>query len=247
MTDQTAFHDALLDPTAPVPVGLTDGRARPAGRRYGVYRNNVTVSLREALAEGFPAIVKLIGRENFDHVARAFLRRSPPTSPLMMHYGAGLPDFIATLDQLGHLPYLPDVARIDLAMRQSYHAADSTGIDPTALQSLGEEALLATRFGFAPSMILLRSRWPAGTIWRYTLRGGEKPTGGAEDVLLLRPEYDPEPSVLGPGAAGVLLALQQGMPFGAALENAAEEFDLAALLGLLLSGKAITSLSPPEG
>ena len=242
MTNQTAFHAGLLNPSTPVPDGLTDAQARPAGRRYGVYRNNVTVSLREALAEGFPSLVGLIGRENFDHVARAYLRQSPPTSPLMMHYGAGFPEFVSSLDQLAHLPYLADVARIDVAMRQSYHSADRTGIAPTALQAPDEDTLLAARFSFAPSMILIRSPWPIGSIWHYTLRGGHKPTGHAEDVLILRAEYDPEPFVLGPGAGDVLLALRSGTPFGPAIEQGGDAFDLAALLNILLSNHAITDL-----
>ena len=243
MISQTTFREGLLNPSTPIPEGLTDGHNRPAGRRYGVYRNNVTVSLREALAEGFPSVLSLIGRENFDHVARAFLRQSPPTSPLMMHYGAELPAFLSDVEQLAHLPYLADVARIDVAMRQSYHATDSTGIDPAALQALDETTLLNTRFGFAPSMILLRSAWPAGTIWHYAMRGGDKPQGTAQETLILRAEFDPEPFVLGPGAADVLIALQNDTPFGQALEAATEDFDLGVLLNLLLSHQAITALT----
>ncbi|WP_299788779.1 DNA-binding domain-containing protein [uncultured Marivita sp.] len=243
MTDQSAFHAGLLSPTAPIPAGLTDGQNRPAGRRYGVYRNNVTVSLREALAEGFPSIVGLIGRENFDHLARAFLRQSPPGSPLMMHYGAEFPDFLATVEQLAPLPYLADVARIDVAMRQSYHAADSAGIDPADLQALDENTLLNSRFGFAPSMILVRSKWPIGSIWHYTLRQGPKPTGNGEDVLILRSEYDPEPVILGAAAADVVIALQSQTPFGSAIETADDRFDLAMLLNVLLSRNAITALN----
>ena len=242
MITQTTFHEGLLDPTQPIPDGLTDGQNRPAGRRYGVYRNNVTVSLRDALAEGFPSIVRLIGRDNFDHIARAYLRQTPPTSPLMMHYGADLPAFLKSVEQLAHLPYLADVAQIDVAMRQSYHAADSEAVDATALQALDEETLLRTRFEFAPSMRLLRSQWPIGAIWQYTMRGGEKPTGTAQDVLILRAEFDPEPHVLGAGAADVLSALQNGTPFGEAVESAAEGFDLGALLGLLLTQNAISAL-----
>jgi hypothetical protein len=243
MISQSVFRAALLNPSAPIPEGLTDGHDRPAGRRYGVYRNNVTVSLREALVAGFPSIVSLIGRENFDHVARAYLRQSPPVSPLMMHYGADFPAFLATVEQLAPLPYLSDVARIDVAMRQSYHAADSIGIDPASLQALDEDTLLNTRFGFAPSMILLRSTRPIGSIWHYTLRGGEKPTGNPEDVLILRAEFDPEPFILGPGAGDVVEALQGSMPFGPAIETGGPDFDLGALLGLLLSHSAITNLN----
>ena len=242
MTDQTAFRSALLTPTAPIPEGLTDGHKRPAGRRYGVYRNNVTVSLREALVSGFPSIVSLIGRENFHHVARAYLRQSPPVSPLMMQYGADFPAFLATVDQLAHLGYLSDVARIDVAMRQSYHAKDSSGIDPAALQALDEDTLLNTRFSFAPSVVLVRSQFPVGAIWHYTLRGGDAPSGGAHDVVILRAEFDPEPFILGPGAGHVLEALQTGTPFGAAIDAGGPDFDLGALLAILLSQNAITGL-----
>lgn len=244
MISQTDFHDGLLNPSHPIPDGLTDGHNRPAGRRYGVYRNNVTVSLREALAEGFPSIVSLIGAENFEHVARAYLRQSPPVSPLMMHYGRELPDFLAGLEQLSHLPYLADVARIDVAMRQSYHAADAPYIKPTLLADLDEAELLSARITLAPSTILLRSKWPAGSIWRFTQRGGDKPTGGAEDVIVLRAEFDPEPFVLGTGAADVIAALQSGTAFGAAVAAGEEDFDLAALLNLLLPNNAITDVIP---
>ncbi|MFP7673686.1 putative DNA-binding domain-containing protein [Marivita sp. S0852] len=243
MTGQTAFRAGLLNPSHPVPDGLSDAQNRPARRRYGVYRNNVTVSLRDALAEGFPAIVSLIGRENFDHVARAYVRQAPPTSPLMMLYGAGFPEFLSSVQQLKQIPYLADVARIDLAMRQSYHAADSTGIAPTALQALDEPALLRATFAFAPAMSLLRSDWPVGAIWHYTLRGGERPAGAAQDVLILRPEFDPEPFILGPGAGDVLAALQSGTSFGHALEAAPEAFDLGRLLDLLLRHHAIIGLN----
>jgi len=244
VTSQTSFHSGLLAPSAPVPEGLTDGHDHPAGRRYGVYRNNVTVALRQALADGFPAIVGLIGRENFDHLARGFLRQAPPRSPVMSQYGSAFPDFLASVEQLAQLPYLGDVARIDLAMRQSYHAADSTGIDPAVLQALDEPTLLTTRIDLAPSLRVIRSRWPIGAIWHYTLRGADKPSGGPQDVAVLRAEYDPEPVILGPGATEVLAAFQDGKPFGAAIAAGGAAFDLARLLTLLLAQNAITALRP---
>ncbi|WP_372833199.1 HvfC/BufC N-terminal domain-containing protein, partial [Puniceibacterium confluentis] len=126
MTSQSAFHAALLDAATAVPAGLTDGNGHSAGRRYAVYRNNVAVSLRDALETGYPAIARLLGRENFRHVAGLHLRASPPETPCMMLYGADFPDFLASLAPLAHLPYLADVARIEWGLRCAYHAADST-------------------------------------------------------------------------------------------------------------------------
>ena len=119
MTDAPAFQAGLLDARAPVPSGLTDGKGRPAGRRYAVYRNNVAVSLTEAITTGFPAIASLLGAANMGHIAGTYIRREQPDTPILSQYGAGFPDFLAAQDQLSHLPYLADVARIDLAMRRS--------------------------------------------------------------------------------------------------------------------------------
>ncbi len=54
--DQTTLRRAILDPLATVPDGITDDRGRPALRRFAVYRNNVVVSLTEALETAFPVV-----------------------------------------------------------------------------------------------------------------------------------------------------------------------------------------------
>ncbi len=247
MTAQAAFHAALLDVACPVPEGLCDGSGRPAGRRYGVYRNNVAVSLRDALDTGFPATARLLGAENFAHVAGRFLRSAPPTTPVMMHYGTGFPAFLEGLAPLAHLPYLGDVARIELALRASYHAADSPVADATILQGLDETAFFEARLVLAPSVRLLRSPWPALAIWTYTLRpNSPKPLAGAQDTLILRPDFDPEPHLLPDGGFAFLEGLDRGHCLGAAMDQAGEGFDPGPTLGLLLAGGGISFIHPPK-
>lgn len=244
--DQASFTRAIMDPGQDVPRGLVDHQNAPAGRRFSVYRNNVAVSLTEAMHAAFPVIARLLGKENMDGLAGLYLRAHPPRSALMMFYGADFPAFLAGMGQLAHLGYLADVARLELAMRHAYHAADAAPIDPTDLGQLTEEQLLASKMRFAPAVQVLRSDWPIHSIWRFNTEAeAPKPQGGAEAVLITRPEFDPEPQILSSAAAVWIQALMQGDTIGAALEQALEEdaiFDLGSPLTLLLQGGAITGL-----
>lgn len=243
---QTTFHTALLDPSQAVPDGLVDASEHPAGRRFSVYRNNVAVSLTEAMYQAFPVITKLLGTQNMDGLSGIFLRQHPPTSPMMMFYGEAFPEFLAGMPQLSHLGYLPDIARLELALRQSYHAADSTPAPADALAVAPDEVMQAT-LEFAPSMRVIRSEWPIYSIWRFnTLENAPKPQAGAEGVLVTRPEYDPAPHLLPAGGADWIAEMMAGQTIGQAYENTSAttpEFDLGATLALLLQGGALTSVT----
>lgn len=239
---QSAFRAALLDPGRPVPPGLTGPDGRPAGRRFDVYRNNVAVSLTEALRQAFPVIRKLVGEEFFTAMAREHARLHPPRSPLLMLYGEDMPAFLAGFPPVAHLGYLPDIARLELALRQSYHAADARPLPAERLQELSPGAFLSARLMLAPAVRLIRSDWPIHAIWQANTLGSAPPRQrAAEDVLILRPDFDPIPHLLPAGAAGFIAALGRGETVAAALE-AAPAFDLTATLSLLLSGGALAGL-----
>ncbi|WP_347312883.1 HvfC/BufC N-terminal domain-containing protein [Defluviimonas sp. SAOS-178_SWC] len=239
---QSEFRAALLDPDRPAPAGLIDPQGRPAGRRFDVYRNNVTASLTEALRQAFPVVRALVGDAFFSAMARDFLRAHPPASPLLMFYGDRMPAFLAAFPPVAHLGYLPDIARLELALRQSYHAADAEPVAAEALQALAPDAFVAARLTLAPALRLVRSRWPIHAIWQANARGGAAPkTTVPEDVLIVRPDYDPDPIRLPDGAAPFVEALMAGETVGSALD-AAGEFDLTATLGLLIGARAIVAI-----
>lgn len=241
--DQTAFRLALLDAETPAPPGLIDPQGRPAGKRFAVYRNNVAVGLSSALETGFPVLRKLLGDEFFAAMAGVFLRAHPPTSRLMMLYGVEMPAFLASFPPVAHLPYLPDVARLELALRRSYHAADRRAVAANALATLPPDQLMSTRLRLAAAVSVLQSAWPIHAIWQAnTTPDAPAPVMRAEDVLILRPEFDPTPHLLGPGAAAFITALQAGHTIEAAAETAGHQHDLAASFALLLSGGAIVEV-----
>lgn len=243
---QSDFRAALFDPARPAPDGLLNGKGGPAGRRYNVYRNNVAVSLTEALHESFPAIARLLGKQNMDGVAGLYLRQSPPSSPILAAYGEGFGDFLDALPQLSHLPYLGDVARLEWLLRRAYHAEDSPPVDPARLSAIPADAFETAHICLAPSVGRLASHWPVHDIWTYaTEENAPKPGAGAQTVLILRRDFDPEAHVISPADSAFVASVLAGDPLDAALNRATAvdpAYDLSALLGLLLGAGAITDI-----
>ncbi|GHG91298.1 HvfC/BufC N-terminal domain-containing protein [Pseudodonghicola xiamenensis] len=232
----------LLDPASALPEGLFD---RPG--RFAIHRNTVTASLIEALCTGFPVITRLLGDGVMKDLALRFLRAHPPSSPLLMLYGEGFPEFLEADTRLADLGYLGDVARLDLALRHAYHAADAPPLPAQQLAALPPDRLAEVHLDLAPALRLLRSPWPIFDIWRFnTETNAPAPRAVAQDVLITRPAYDPLPQPLPPGGAGFVAALLQGAPLGEAEDRAraeAADVDLAALFTLLLQGGAIIGAS----
>ncbi|MES2145701.1 MAG: DNA-binding domain-containing protein [Pseudomonadota bacterium] len=236
---QSQFARALLDPDAAVPAGLVDPLGRPAPKRFAVYRNNVFSSLTSALEAAFPTVRKLVGDDFFAAMAREFLRAHPPTSRILMLYGAAMPEFLAGFRQVAHLAYLPDVARLDQAIRESYHAADSAPLPEAEFQRLLGEDIASLRLTLAPSLRVVRSRWPVHAIWAANHESGPAPQAVVQDVVVLRPEFDPRPWPLPPGTAAFLAGLLEGRTLGDSLDMAGGTVDLSVLLALLISNRAI--------
>jgi hypothetical protein len=243
------FAAALLDPEQAIPADVTSHTARRPDKRFAVYRNNVTVGLIEAVRARFPATERIVGEAFFAAMARDFVRRHPPRSPLLMTYGGDFPDFVVGFEPAAALPYLADVARLEAARTTAYHAADATPFDADDMAALDPQTLGALRVGLHPSVAILRSVHPVVTIW--AMNSGEAPLGpvdlaASEDALVARPALTVTVQALPPGAAAFLLALGDGATLAAAAERAIDDtaaFDLAAALALLIGSEIATSFT----
>lgn len=237
------FAAALLDPERPVPKGISDPEGRPAIKRFAVYRNNVTQGLGAALEAGFPAVLALVGVEFFRGMALEFLRKHPPQHRIMMLYGAEFPDFIAGFKPAQSIGYLADVARLEQALRDSYHAADAVPVAHSVIAAMDEAAWATARLGFAPSLRLMRSRWPVHSIYAASLGKGAPPQMQAEEVMISRPDFDTTSEVLPQGSVDFIGALLQGRTITEALGAAPAGFDPGPTLGRLITTNAVTEIN----
>jgi hypothetical protein len=235
---QKEFAAALLQENA-APAGLTTARGAPDPRRFAVYRNNVMAGLTRALEQRFPVTVRLVGQEFFRGMAKGFIAGSRPRSPLLAEYGDDFPDFIEGFEAAATVPYLADIARLEAAWSNAYHAAEAAPVDLGALAGIGAEALATVRLMRHPAAALVGSAYPVGSIWAAHQGEVLEPVvrSGAESVLIVRPGAEVSVHVPPPCDVPFAAAVLDGAPLGEAAEAALAEdagFDFgSALVGLV--------------
>jgi hypothetical protein len=155
------FHRAL-----DAAITGSDGTLSPwlAGDDIGlaVYRNTVAKGRADALAGLFPTVERLVGTDWFRDAALIFAADHPPTSPVLDDYGQAFPAWLLRFQPALTLPYLPPVARMDLAWSRAHRAADAPCL--TVADVAGRE-LFGVRAVLHPTVQLFWFDWTAPSIW----------------------------------------------------------------------------------
>lgn len=236
---QRDFAAMLL---APLPQGPRQTHAWPGLERAAypntsraalglrIYRNNVVYSLVQALRAQFPLVEKIVGAAFFGALARDHVLASPPREAALTFYGTSLPEFIAASPACSALPYLPDIARLELLCQYALHAADADALDPQRLAALAPEALEDARFTLHPSAALIASRYPLEQIRQTALREDapalQLTAGQPEHLLVYRPFVEVLVAALDPPAFLLLRQLQQELTLSEAWRHVQEALEL---------------------
>lgn len=256
MSTQHVWACALLDPSLPVPQGLNTWNRSDPARRLAVYRNNVLVSLVDALAHTFPVTQQLVGEDFFRAMAQVFVRAHPPRSPVLSRYGRALPDFIEQFAPAAGVPYLADLARLESLRLEALHAADALPLGPGALEALlvDAERLARLRWQLHPSLRWLRSAHAVVSLW--AAHQGDH--GSAiEDVDPTRPEaalvfrsgLDVMVLQTDDGLAALCAGLMEGRTLSDAVEAALDAdpaFDPSRALAVLIRHGLLVGFENPH-
>lgn len=142
-------------------------------QRLQVYRNNIVIGLRGALAGVYPVIKKLVGNDFFEHVAREYIHQHPSRSGNLHAFGNVFSEYLAGFPGTESLPYLPDVARFEWAYHQAFHAQEDAVLNIQKLSLLDEEANGRLKFQVSSSCCLFSSGYPVLKIWQMNQEGVE--------------------------------------------------------------------------
>lgn len=245
---QEAFAAALFDSSVAPPAFIAASDSVDRADRFAIYRNNVIVGLTDALRSRFPVTARLVGEEFFAASARLFILDHLPENPVLIRWGDAYADFLATFEPAKSVPYLSDIARLEVAWNRAYHAAEAAPLDPEADFPPSPDRLASMRLIPHPSAQALTSRHPIASIWAAHQCDGEvRPPASwsAEDVLVVRPGAEVFVYPLPAGSAHFIGDVFGGAYIGAAAMDAVArfpQFDVArSVLGLFQVG-AITGI-----
>ncbi len=241
MNSQTDFAQALFDPEQ-LPPGLRTWNGSDPALRFAVYRNNVLVSLIDALAATLPVVQQLVGEDFFRAMARVFAQAHPPRSRLMAFYGADFPAFVQDFEPAASLSYLADVARLELCRVRAYHAADVDGLDQNALQRAMavQEQLHNLKLSLHPSLHVVDAPCAAYSLWAAHQGGlelADVDPSQPECALVFRDGLEVRVQPISPAACAFIAALQQGSTL---LQAASLDAEVSSTLALLIRHQLIT-------
>jgi hypothetical protein len=189
-----------------------------------VYRRGVAENQRGALAAAFPVVQRLVGEAFFREAASRYARACPSRSGDLHEFGAGMARFLETYPYAAGLPYLADVARLEWALHEAFHAADAAALDLAALAAVPGERHAELRFALHPSVRRIASDHPVLAIWEanQASRDGTPERGGPERVLVARADGVARPRAVGEPEWLLLESLAEGLTLGEAHDRLGE-------------------------
>lgn len=180
--DQARIIDVIQQGPAAFPSELFAGSTDRALLGLKAHANTISHARLVALEDTYPRTLQRLGLERFNTISRAFIERPDTRTRKLMQIGS---DFAAFLPDQGCDAVTVQLAQIEWAWLECYHAADAPALRLPDLAGLDEAGVLDL-----PIIIHPACRWvaaDAGIAEELTeLASGEAAT--CTTVLVTRPE-----------------------------------------------------------
>lgn len=210
----------ILGDGEPLPACLAVPPPATVAERLAVYANGYPARVHDALLDTYEALARIVGAEAFAALAERYAETVPLTSYNLNDAGAGFAAFVAG-DRLGReRPFLSDLAALEWAVAQAFHAAERPPLDPGSLSWTLDDWDRAV-LEFQPSLALLTSSWPLLAMWKDD---GAPEDGGrvgddGEHILVRRAGLMVRCESISAGEAAALRLLCEGSALGACMQS----------------------------
>ena len=185
--------------------------------RLRVYRNNALGVQILTLKDIYAACLRILGEECMRTIGRDYLRQHPSTDPDLNRLGERFAEFmqglLQTRPEFAPYPYLPDLARLEWAVHQAWHAADPAAFDWNRLQEVDDQQGLV--FALQPALSLIVSPWPLAELWRGNLGDTCRAPAAAQPLCIHRDDAEVRVEVIDDELSALLEGVRDGATLGA--------------------------------
>jgi Putative DNA-binding domain len=211
-----------------------------AAERVGIYADAYFFRLLDCLSEEFPATLVVLGADNFAALVKGYLLMYPPTEPSLLYAGRYLADFLGNHPFAGRWPFIAELARLERAVLDVFHAADAPALGVEALRAVPPGEWPALKLRTHPAVKIVHCKWRSADVLQAVEQGREWNDPEHEDasVLVWRQNALVHYRTLERLERDALLMVKEGAIFAFICEAVAvraEETDHVALLGRLMA------------
>src|ERR1700683_103631 len=203
--------------------------------RVDIYANMYFYRLLEVLQEDFPATLAILGADRFHNLVTGYLIEYPPAHFSIMHAGRNLADFLRDHPIREDFPFIADLARMERALIEVFHAADASALDAEQMRAIAPANWPSIKLGLHPAIEILELEWKVPEVLRAVERGEEPrpPTRENVGVIVWRNRNVAHHREIDAVERDLLTALAKGISFAEVCEAIAagvEGEDLAAVV-----------------
>ena len=222
---QAAIAATLLQGPAHLPADLFAGREAAVLRGLRIHANTISHARLVALEETFPRTRVYLGEEEFNRLSRRFVEEGGARRRALNDIGASFADWLA--DQSA-----ADMARVEWAWLESYHAADARALAFADLASLSQADLLGLAVRRHPATRTIALASDAARLVEPAF------TADTRALLVTRPDADVRLFAIEPAAAAALGMAGDIAPLGNLIAHLAEQHPDGgtAIAGLIEAG-----------
>jgi hypothetical protein len=131
--------------------------------RLNIYKNNVLQNLINALKTTYPAVLAEVEEQDFNLLARQYIKTYKPTSGDLNDYGGHMDELI--FSRHDNIP-LAELAKLEWLYHLVFFAEDAKAMDVTSLANIPAESYEQLKFSLHPSVRLMKSPYPVYQIWK---------------------------------------------------------------------------------
>ena len=190
------------------------------------HANTISHTRLVALEETFPLTRQALGDEQFNQLSRSYVDTLEARACDTNSIGKPFPDFLETLRL--NLPIV-ELARIESAWLESYHAAEATPLALDDLTTLSEAALLKLRVGWHPATRLVPTSGALPDLLP------ELCSENAKAILIVRPDADVRLLALNAVTLQIAALAKKTTTIGNLLDFASEQGSDADPIGPVLN------------